>query len=81
MVGLLTFDSTRLERETNAGTNQAEIVFRLVDDFVAPVRKYSDVTGEPVLKTAAPVTFQKNIVPIAVPKLSAHTIADGIEEI
>jgi hypothetical protein len=81
MVGLFTLDYPRLERETNSSTNQAEIVFRLVDDFVTAIRKYSDVARETVLKTAAPVAFQKNIVPIAVPNLSAHTIGDGIEKI
>src|SRR6266481_3606094 len=46
MVGLRRIDCARLEREPNAGTNEAEIVSRLVYNFVTAVGKYSDVTGE-----------------------------------
>jgi len=74
-------DGARLERETNAGSNQTKIVLGLVYDFVTAIGEYSDVTGKTILESAAPMSFQQNVGIIVVADLSAGSVAEVLDKV
>jgi hypothetical protein len=71
----------RLEGETNARSDQTEVVSRLIDNFVTAVSEDSDVASEPIFESTTPMSFQQDILIIVVSECSADTVGEGIKKV